>query len=223
MPPKLISYKLCPYVHKAAIALRAKGVVYDIAYINLSDPPEWFNDISPLGRVPLLLVGDEILFESTAIIEYLDEVYSPRLHPVDAVKRAQNRAWMAQADGCLGAYYRLAGWKSDASFPKAIEKLHACLDQLEPVAAAAPFFNGEAFSLVDATFGPLFFQLNILATFAPEIFDTVRHPRITRWKDALVTHPAVTAAVVSDFRTLYLDWLSNKDSVLARKMLEESN
>ncbi len=220
MNPKLISYKLCPYVHKAAIALRVKDIPYDIQYINLSRPPQWFQDISPMGRVPLLLVGDEVLFESSAIIEYLDEVYAPRLHPIDPVKRAQNRAWMAQADGCLGAYYRLSGWKSDASFPKAIEKLHACFDQLEPAVAAAPFFNGETFSLVDATFGPLFFQLNILAEIAPEVFDDARHPRIIRWKKALVTHKAVVTAVVPDFRDLYLDWLSNKESVLARRLLD---
>jgi glutathione S-transferase len=161
MRPKLISYKLCPYVHKAAIAPRVKNIPYDIEYINLSRPPQWFRDISPLGKVPLLLVDNAALFESTAIIEYLDEVYPPRLHPAEPVERARNRAWMAQVDACLGAYYRLAGWKSDASFPKAIEKLHACFDQLEPAVAAAPFFNGPTFSLVDAAFGPLNSQVQM--------------------------------------------------------------
>ncbi len=221
MTPKLISYKLCPYVHKAAIVLRAKDINYDIAYITLSDPPAWFRAISPMGKVPLLLVGDEVLFESTAIIEYLDETYPPRLHPDDGLQRARNRAWMAQVDACLGAYYRLAGWKSEASFPKALEKLHACFDQLEPAVVAAPFFNGEVFSLVDATYAPLFFQLTILAGVAPDVFDPARHPRIVRWKEALVGHPAVTASVVPDFRQLYLDWLSNKDSVLARRLLDD--
>jgi len=220
MKPKLISYKLCPYVHKAAIVLRAKGIDYDIVYIDLREPPPWFYEISPMGKVPLLLVGDEVLFESTAIIEYLDEAYLPRLHPADLLLRARNRAWMAQAETCLTAYYRLAGWKSASTFPKAVEKLYACFDQLEPEVAAGPFFNGAAFSLVDATYAPLFFQLDILAGFYPDLFDATRHPHIIQWKDALVHHQAVTAAVVPDFRDLYLDWLSNKDSVLAQLVLE---
>ncbi len=221
MRPKLISYKLCPYVHKAAIALRAKDIPYDIAYIDLSTPPQWFRDISPLGKVPLLLVENEELFESTAIVEYLDDVYFPRLHPAEPLKRARNRAWMALVDACLGAYYRLVGWKSEATFPKALEKLHACFDQLEPAVTATPFFNGETFSLVDATFAPLFFQLNILAEMTPNLFDNARHPRIVRWKNALIAHEAIVTTVVPDFRELYLDWLSNKESVLARRALAE--
>ena len=221
MRPKLISYKLCPYVHKAAITLRAKSIDYEITYIDLSAPPEWFHDISPLGKTPLLLVGDTVLFESSAIIEYLDEGFLPRLHPEDLLERARNRAWMVQADNCLGAYYRLAGWKSESSFPKAIEKLHACFDLLEQE-VATPFFNGDSFSMVDATFGPLFFQLNILAEIAPELFDPARHPHIIRWKKALVSHPAVTETVSHDFRDLYLLWLSKKDGVLARMLQNRS-
>lgn len=220
MIPKLISYKLCPFVHKAAIALRAKEIAYDISYISLSRPPDWFHTLSPLGKVPLLLVGDAVLFESSAIIEYLDEAYPPRLHPDDLLLRAKNRAWMAFVDSCITAYYRLMGWKSETSFPKAVAKLHGLFDQLETVVVARPYFNGEAFSLVDATYGPLFFQMSILAHIYPDIFDPIRHPGIMRWKDALAGHDAVVGAVVPDFRDLYLDWLSNKDSYLARLALE---
>jgi len=220
MKPKLISYKLCPFVHKTAIVLRAKNIDYDISYIALSNPPDWFRNISSLGKVPLLLLDDNALFESSAIAEYLDEAFAPRLHPDDLIVRAQNRAWMAFADSCIGAYYRLAGWKSASSYPKALEKLHSLFDQLEPGVAAAPFFNGPAFSLVDATYGPIFFHLSILDDLHPGIFDSGRHPRIVRWKEALVGQDIVREAVVPDFRELYLDWLSSKDSYLGRLTLE---
>ena len=54
---ELVSFHLCPYVQKAAIALRARGVDYDITYIDLSDKPDWFLAISPYGKVPLLPYG----------------------------------------------------------------------------------------------------------------------------------------------------------------------
>ena len=41
----------------------------------------------------MLKVDEEILFESNAIAEFLDETVSPRLHPEDAIERARNRAW----------------------------------------------------------------------------------------------------------------------------------
>jgi glutathione S-transferase len=54
MKPKLISFKLCPYVQKAILTLLHKGIDFDIEYIDLMDPPEWFKEISPLGKVLVL-------------------------------------------------------------------------------------------------------------------------------------------------------------------------
>ena len=89
----LISFKTCPFVQRAVITLKYKNIDFDITYIDLADPPDWFLEISPHGKVPVLLVDDVPLFESNAIAEYLDEVFEPRLHPGDPIKRAQNRAW----------------------------------------------------------------------------------------------------------------------------------
>ena len=75
------------------ILLRAKEIEFDVTYINLLDKPDWFLEISPHGKVPVLKVDEEILFESNAIAEYLDEVVPPRLHPEDPLNRAKNRAW----------------------------------------------------------------------------------------------------------------------------------
>ena len=71
---KLISFTLCPYVQRAMIVLNEKNIPFDIEYIDLSEPPPWFYDISPLEKVPVLLVNDEPLFESMVICEYLDEI-----------------------------------------------------------------------------------------------------------------------------------------------------
>src|SRR5262249_53227565 len=60
----LISHDLCPYVQRAVIALSEKGVPFDRVYIDLNAKPDWFLAISPLGKVPLLKVGDHVIFES---------------------------------------------------------------------------------------------------------------------------------------------------------------
>ena len=75
------------------IVLRTKKVDFEVTYINLREKPDWFLKISPHGKVPVLSVGDDVLFESNAIAEFLDETVSPQLHPTDAIKRARNRAW----------------------------------------------------------------------------------------------------------------------------------
>ena len=81
---KLVSFKTCPWVQRAAIALREKNIDYDIEYIDRNNRPDWFLAISPHSKVPVLRVGgDESLFESCAIAEYLDEAAEPQLHPQD--------------------------------------------------------------------------------------------------------------------------------------------
>jgi glutathione S-transferase len=53
---KLISFDLCPYVQRAAIAMRELEIPYEIEYINIMNKPAWFLAISPRGKVPVLLV-----------------------------------------------------------------------------------------------------------------------------------------------------------------------
>ena len=72
-PLKLISHKLCPYVQRAVIALTEKGVAFERIDIDLANKPDWFLNISPLGKTPVLLVGDHAIFESAVILEYLEE------------------------------------------------------------------------------------------------------------------------------------------------------
>ncbi|MES9918471.1 MAG: glutathione S-transferase N-terminal domain-containing protein, partial [Candidatus Thiodiazotropha sp. 4PDIV1] len=80
---KLVSFVLCPFVQRSVILLREKQIDFDLEYISLDEPPEWFLRLSPTGKVPLMLVNDSVLFESSVILDFLDESFSPRLHPVD--------------------------------------------------------------------------------------------------------------------------------------------
>ena len=86
----LISHKLCPYVQRAVIALNEKGVPFERVDIDLANKPDWFLKLSPLGKVPVLIVrsdaGEVALFESNVICEYIEETQAgAKLHPQDAV------------------------------------------------------------------------------------------------------------------------------------------
>ena len=63
----LISHALCPDVQRAVIALSEKAAAYDRVDIDLKNKPQWFLDISPLGKTPVLKVGREAIFESAVI------------------------------------------------------------------------------------------------------------------------------------------------------------
>src|SRR3989440_12516054 len=89
----LISHKLCPYVQRAVIALTEKGVPFERIDIDLANKPDWFLKVSPLGKVPVLVVTHDnhevALFESNVICEFIEDTFTdPKLHPQDALKRA---------------------------------------------------------------------------------------------------------------------------------------
>lgn len=51
--------------------------------------------LSPLGKVPILIIEDTVIFESATINEYLDEIAPGReLQPSDPLRRTHNRAWI---------------------------------------------------------------------------------------------------------------------------------
>src|SRR5260370_39029985 len=92
--PNLSRHKLCPYVQRAVIALSEKGVAFERIDIDLANKPAWFLAISPLGKTPVLQVGDTAIFESAVILEYLEETEPKPLHPADPLSRAEHRSWI---------------------------------------------------------------------------------------------------------------------------------
>jgi glutathione S-transferase len=197
--PELISFKLCPFVQRSVITLLEKGVDFDLTYIDLANPPQWFLDISPLGKVPALRVGEQVLFESAVINEYLDEVNPPAILPSDPLLKAQNRAWIEFASTLIGDQYQLMVAKEEGQYRQSLEEIRKKLGQLEAILGDGPFFNGGDFSLMDAAIAPVFMRMELLDEWSglEGIYDAT--PKVAAWKDALLARPSVRDSVVEEF------------------------
>lgn len=216
MKPKLVSYKLCPYVQRVAVALEYKSIGYDIEYIDLAAPPGWFLRLSPLKKVPLLIVDGHVIFESTVINEYIDDAYPNKLHPDDLIRRAQNRSWIELGNLCTLDAFHLSIKETEEDFNAVLDGLLGKFDQVEKVVAGVPFFNGTAFSLVDASYAPLFQRLEYLDEIRPGIWNKQRHPRINAWKDHLLRLDAVKNSTVPEIKALYQELLWKRQGYLSR-------
>lgn len=207
MKPELISFKLCPFVQRSVIVLLEKKVPFDITYIDLSNPPDWFKAISPMGKVPVLKVDDTVLFESAVIMEYLDEVNPPTLHPQHPLRKAQNRAWIEFSSTLFFCQYNLTMTAKDAAeFNRQCDEMRSKLAQVEPQ-LVGPYFNGPEFSLADAAFAPLFMRLSLLEGWhAIGLYDGL--PKVKAWAEALLSRPAVLGSVVPEFADLYRGHIS---------------
>jgi len=214
-PLKLISHKLCPYVQRAVIALTEKGVGFERIDIDLANKPDWFLAISPLGKTPVLQVGDRAIFESAVILEYLEETEPKPLHPADPLTRAEHRAWIEFGSTVLNDIAGFYAAQDEATFKAKTNQLGARFARLETRVAASPWFDGEKFSLVDAVFAPAFRYFDVFDEIA-DFGILAGKPKLAQWRKALATRPSVRSAVSADYPALLRAFVDRRNSWLSR-------
>lgn len=199
--------------------MRAKDVEFEVTYVNLRDKPDWFLKISPHGKVPVLKVNDEILFESNAIAEFLDETVPPRLHPEDPIHRARNRAWTdfvpTFSSALNGIYYTKTREDMEAGLaaaPKALERLETAIATGRP--NDGPYFNGPELSLVDAAYAP-FLQRFLVADGFLKTGLLDGFPLVRQWADALMANETVSGAVAPNFLEEFYGNLKRREFYVA--------
>lgn len=215
----LISHHLCPYVQRAAIALAEKGVMFERVYVDLARKPDWFKALSPLGKTPVLLVGDQPIFESAVILEYLEDTQPNPLHPRDPLARAGHRALIEYASVVLSDIWTFYTAPDADSFEVARRRLRDRFSWLQERAVADPWFDGDAFSLVDAAFGPVFRYFDVFDTIAD--FGILSDlPKLARWRQALAARPSVRDAVTPDYAQRLWAFLEARNSHLSALMAD---
>ena len=214
---RLISFPLCPYVQRAAILLLEKGVEFERVDIDLANKPDWFLKLSPLGKVPVLVVEqdgrEQVLFESAVIAEYLEEVLEPKLHPADPLEKARHRAWIEFASATLADLYGFYTAPDRETFEAKREAIAAKFERVEAQLGQGPYFAGERFSMVDAAFAPALRYFDLFDRLVEHrLLDGT--PKLKAWRRALGERPSVRNAVVADFQDRLRDYVREKDGYL---------
>lgn len=215
---ELVSFSLCPYVQRARAILIEKNIKHDIKFIDLDSPPEWFFDISPMEKVPVLLVDGKPLFESMVICEYLDEITEGSLHPADPFEKAVNRSWIEYGNSILDATYDLFTTSDEKRFKHLTGSIDEKFDTLEDECLnGTPFFNGDKFSMIDAVYAPVFrFHAALVKYHDLGFFED--RPQLTLWRDTLLSYDAVITSVPEDYADELDAYLRKQGSVFSAKM-----
>jgi glutathione S-transferase len=216
MSERLVSFTTCPYVQRALLVMREKGIDIEIEYIDPDDRPDWFWDKSPRGKVPLLLVGDAALFESQAICEYLEEAHpEPALMPTVLVERARDRAWFGFAGDVLFVpLYKMVTSSSPTRFERAKDELEAGLAKLQEEKGDRPWLSGDGsrFGMADVAVAPIFSRLAVLEKLGsyslPESLASIR-----AWGERIQARPAMQGAVPEAFEADLLAKMKAQGSV----------
>jgi glutathione S-transferase len=205
-------------VQRTVIALEELDLDYQRIDINLDSPPQWFLKLSPLGKVPLLVVDNEtLLFESAVIAEYVNERGAGKLLAMDLLQRARQRAWIEFASATLDSIGALYSAREEKGFDRVVGQLDARWRQLEAALSGDGFFDGKTFTLVDAAFAPAFRYLDLFENLLERDF-LEEFPRILQWRQLLAQRASVVKAVRRDYPTLLLEFLGKRDSWLGERV-----
>lgn len=214
MQLELISHALCPFVHRACIMLREKGVEYSRRDIDLDDKPEWFLALSPRGKVPVLVADGTPLFESAAIVEFLDETHPPPVIPTEPFARARGRAWVEVASDLLMAQYRVYMAATQADFEAAAKTATAALGRYDDALRKGDLAADE-FKLVEVAAAPAMFRFALLADRTGWAFWPAGS-QVEAWARRLASRPSVTSSVAEDFAEKFLKLLADKNSYMLK-------
>ncbi|MFP5519265.1 MAG: glutathione S-transferase family protein [Bdellovibrionia bacterium] len=214
MKLEVISAVLCPFVQRSIITLKYKKADFKITHIDLKNKPEWFWNISPLGKVPVLRVDDQTtIFESAVINEFVDETIGEPLMPQNPIQRALERAWIQFGAELFGLHYMMTLEQSPHELENKISKLFSDLQKIENIITAEPYFHGKEFSLIDTSWAPLFMRLFLSPVLEQDPrWQTI--PKVRKWGLELLKVPAVIDSVVPSFKEIFMDYCRENKSLL---------
>jgi glutathione S-transferase len=199
---RLFEHPLSPYVRKVKIVLNLKGIPYERVYVNpleIDSPrSREFAAASPLREVPCLVHGELAIFDSTVMLEYIEERWpSPPALPETAAERARVRMLEELCDTQLEAvnwglmeirfFKRAEGAKAEAMVTRAGAQLERYWMRLERELDGRPWMNGERFGRGDAAAYPHV----IGSAFWGVALDAKKHARLAEWAARCAEQPAV--------------------------------
>ena len=157
-----------PYVRSALLALEEKGLPYTIAAMPFGGhkTPE-YRAINPFARIPTMDHGDFRLYETQAILRYLDRIApNPSMTPTDPRQEARMNQIVGISDcyvfpdisACI-AFFRLFAPRfgmpvDEGRIADALPRAQVCIDEIARLMGTQQFMAGEALSIADLTIVP---------------------------------------------------------------------
>jgi glutathione S-transferase len=196
---EIFSAATCPFAQRSRMMLWQKQVDFRITEIDLNRKPANFLDISPYGKVPVILHGNNRVWESAIINEYLEDVFpDPPMLPTTPGQRALARLWIDFANSKFTpAFYKLLLSQESTDqqdwHDEMIRHLHFIEQEaLGQLSGDGPFWFGTIPSLVDISYYPWFERWPALEHYRG-ITVPQDCPRLHRWWQAMEQQACVQA------------------------------
>lgn len=205
MSYQVVGYPFCPYVQRVLITLNEKAIDFESIWLDPhADLPEWFQEWSPLGKVPVMKVTTgEVLFESMAIVEYVEELHKvPSIYAKLPAKRALQRAWAGVAGELYAPQHLCMRAKSMEEVEAQMAVMYDRLAILE-TRCGRTYFSGESMTAVDVVLAPFFIRQDVLLSLGAEDL-LADFPKLQALSNKLLTHHAILQIIAGDWTAQFI-------------------
>lgn len=203
---KLYGSCFCPFVQRVWISLEAKKLPYQYIEVDPYAKPQSLLEVNPRGLVPALRHGDWGCYESSVLMEYLEDLgKGDPLMPSNAKARADCRLWSDHINRhIIPCFYR---YLQEQEQDKQIQHAQELRDTIAKLVSAAdqtgPFFLGSKMSFVDVQMAPWVLRMRRVLKPYRGWPDPEEGSRWARWVQAIEDESSIKSTTSSD--ELYLD------------------
>ena len=159
------------YSHRVRMVLAEKDVFVEVVDVNRSRRSQKLVDANPYNTVPTLVDRDLVLYNSTVVIEYIDERFPhPPLLSVYPVERAKSRLLMhrIELDWSVHLDVLMRGRGGARVLDRAHKALRESIIAAAPAFGEKPYFLSDEFTLVDCCVAPILWRLQHVDVDLPE-------------------------------------------------------
>ncbi|MCJ1269220.1 hypothetical protein MMC22_009109 [Lobaria immixta] len=204
---KLFGSCFCPFVQRVWISMEIKGISYQYLEVDPYKKPESLLEVNPRGLVPALRHGDWGCYESTVLMEYLEDLGdgTPLLPSGDPKARAHSRLWSDHINrNIIPSFYRYLQSQEPSKQVELAAELRSEIAKLINAAdATGPFFLGATISFVDIQIAPWVIRMRRVLKPYRGWPEPEEGSRWGSWVDAIERNDGVKATTSGD--ELYLD------------------
>jgi len=203
---KLYGSCFCPFVQRVWIALEYKQMSYQYIEVDPYKKPQSLLEVNPRGLIPALRHDDWCCYESTVLMEYMEDLdQSKRLLPSDIKTRATCRLWSDHINRhIVPRYYSYLQEQDPEKQDKYADEFKTEIEKLIDVAdSTGPFFLGQDISFVDVQIAPWVLRMKRVLKPYRGWPEPEPESRWAKWVEAIENNEFVKATTSSD--DLYLD------------------
>ncbi|MFT5708633.1 MAG: glutathione S-transferase [Oceanospirillaceae bacterium] len=165
-----------------------------------------FSKLNPMKKVPVLVDGDNVIWESDTILRYLSASYGgSKWYSIDAYERSVYERWMDWSHltfqpafmGTFWGYYRVPASRRDmVKVNNNLSKCIQCLNTLNEVLGDSEYLAGQSITLSDICVGSIIYRLT------SQGLSIELPPNVSQWYEGLKSREGYKQWIMSDFSEL---------------------